>query len=69
MATRQTNFRALVGQVDPNFSYSSRIVPEYEFTSVGARPQNGRSRDKSETFDRGTRVFMGDYQNRGPYGS
>lgn len=59
MPTRETTFRALVLQADPEHTRNSRFVVEYEFQAPG--------RGNDEHHDSGLRVFRGDYQNRGPY--
>lgn len=61
VVTRETTWRALCIQADPEFTKSSRQIVEYECSSGGRR--NGDER----VFRNGYRVFMGDYQVRGPY--
>lgn len=58
---RETTWRDLVIQADPEFIRDSRIVTEYEFSS----PPGGNP----DTHDRGFRVFCGDYTKRGGYGA
>lgn len=60
--TRETNWHALVVQVDPEHTEKSRNVIEYEFSAPG-RPSNADER----THDGGRRIFKGDYKNRGGY--
>lgn len=57
---RETTWRDLVIQADPDHVRDSRIVIEYEFSSPGGR-------GRPETHERGFRVFRGDYKRRGPY--
>lgn len=58
--TRETTWRDLVIQVDPNHVRDNRLVTEYQFTPAT------RGRD-SRTHEDGYRVFKGDYMRRGPY--
>ena len=62
MAIREITWHALCVQADPEFVRSARVVPEYEFSSPG-RSSSGNEM----THQMGRRVFMGDYQARGPY--
>lgn len=57
--SRETTWRNLCAQADPDFNRNSRNVKEYEFTS----PWRGDTR----THEAGSRVFFGDYALRGPY--
>lgn len=57
---KQTTWRDLVIQADPDHVRNSRIVTEYEFTAPGGRGKDG-------THEEGRRVFRGDYKRRGPY--
>lgn len=58
---RETTWRNIVIQVDPDFVRNDRIVTEYEFSSPGGRNYDPR------THENGYRVFRGDYRKRGPY--
>ena len=60
MSTRETDWRSLVVQADPEHNRTSRYVREYEFTSAG---RSGPDR----THEDGLRVFYGNYDVRGPY--
>lgn len=62
MPTRSTTWRTLCVQADPDHTKNSRLVEEYEFGSTG-RSKTGNER----THDGGRRIFVGDYQTRGPY--
>ena len=62
--SRSISFHALCVRADPEFVRRSRVVTEYEFTSPGGRSRTGSER----THDGGgLRIFVGDYQERGPY--
>jgi hypothetical protein len=58
--TRETTWRALVLQAEPDHVRMNRMVTEYQFSSAT------RGRD-SRTHEDGYRVFRGDYMRRGPY--
>ena len=60
---RQVSWHALCVRADPDFVRRSRHVVEYEMSSVGGRSRTGSER----THVGSTRIFMGDYQTRGPY--
>ena len=51
MSGKRTNLRAEVIRLDPEWPKTSRIIDEYEFSSLGDKP----------------RVFSADYQKRGAY--
>lgn len=57
---KQTTWRDLVIQADPDHIRDSRIVTEYQFTAPGGR-------GNEDTHEHGFRVFKGDYRRRGPY--
>lgn len=57
---KETTWRDLVIQADPDHVYKSRVVTEYTFTAPGGRGD-------PRTHEDGFRVFRGDYQRRGPY--
>ena len=58
--TRETSWRAMVLQAEPDHVRVSRLVTEYQFSAAT------RGRD-SRTHEDGYRVFKGDYMRRGPY--
>ena len=59
--SRETTWRNLCVQADPEFNRTSRLVIEYEFSAPGGKIGNER------THEAGRRIFLGDYQTRGPY--
>jgi len=61
---RETTLRALCVQADPDFARMSRFVVEYRFSAPG-RSYAGNGSERTHEF--GERIFMGDYQTRGPY--
>ena len=65
MATRSTTWRALCVQADPDFNKTSRTVTEYEFQAPTGKSVTGNERTHEGT----KRIFVGDYQTRGPYSS
>jgi len=58
--TRETSWRAMVLQAEPDHVRVSRLVTEYQFSAAT------RGKD-SRTHEDGYRVFKGDYMRRGPY--
>lgn len=60
--TKQTNWLAIVRQVDPSHAQSDEVI-EYEFTA------SGYSKGDSRTHEGGRRVFRGRTAQRGPYSS
>lgn len=62
---KETDWRALVLQADPEHVQKQREIIEYEFTSPGGSDY----RANSKTHEGGHRVFRGDTRNRGPYAS
>jgi len=59
---RETTWRSLCVQADPDFNRMSRLVVAYEFSSPG-KSASGNER----THEGGRRIFLEDYQNSGPY--
>lgn len=58
-----TDFRSLVVKADPDWVRDRRYVIEYEFPGSAG----GTSGDE-RTHEGSTRVFRGNYDQRGPYG-
>jgi hypothetical protein len=60
--SRETTWRALCVQADPDFNRMSRWTVSYEFTAPG-----GRSSGDERTHEFGKRIFLEDYAHTGPY--
>lgn len=51
----------IIRRADPEFNRTKRYVVEYEFSAPGGRMGDER------THEGGSRVFRGNYDERGPY--
>lgn len=61
---RESNWRSIVIQADPEWPRNSRIVPEYEFTGPGPKASSlGGLRES----DNGKTVFLRDYTQSAIY--
>ena len=60
--SKSISWHTLCVQADPDHTRDARVVVEYEMSAPARLPN-------SEEFHQGgRRVFLGDYQSRGPYG-
>lgn len=63
--SRETTWRSIVIQADPEWPRDSQIVPEYPFSGPGPKDPKGYRANTSD----GPNTFLGRTEVRGPYAS